>query len=122
MYANPDATIGEVSQAAATWSCDIGLYERAFRGGAELLWRDAERAPQGRSVWVWAGIDLIAETLEARARLEAYDAAMLSRRLVIGGTFTYLAQRFRLLYDATVPIGAEGDEGVVHVASFMAVL
>ncbi len=44
------------------------------------------------------------------------------RWLTLGGTFFYLGRRFRLAYQATVPLAPTGPRATWQAASFMGVL
>jgi hypothetical protein len=122
LWSNPDSRVGAGIQRAAIAGADLALWYRALRAGAEILWRDAADGSQARAAWAWASYDVIADILQLRARLETRDDGGPTRRLTIGATFHYLPDRFRLAYDATVPLDPVGSASIAHVTSFMAVL
>ncbi|MBI2897921.1 MAG: hypothetical protein HYY06_30460 [Deltaproteobacteria bacterium] len=122
LWSNPDSPVGAGIQSATIAGADLTLWYRALRAGAELLWRDAADGSQSRAVWAWASYDVIADILQLRGRAETLDDGVLTRRVTLGATFHYLPDRFRLLYDLTVPLDPVGNASVAHVTSFMAVL
>jgi hypothetical protein len=113
-----DAASASGSGPATTLEVDLQLHYRALQAGAEVLWK----GDQARAAWTWAGYDVIPDTLELLARLETFDDGTVTRRLTVGATFYYLSQRFRLLFNTTVPIAPQRDAAIEHVASFLAVL
>jgi hypothetical protein len=122
---NPDAELEDGRAVALLYGGDLSVHYRELQVGAELVWRTADRGPDAGAAWAWASFDVIPEVLAAIARLETLDMGggqAAERWLTLGGTFFYLGRRFRLAYQATVPLAPLGPRATWHVASFMGVL
>lgn len=122
---NPDAELPDGRAVVLLYGGDLAVHYRELQLGAELVWRSAERGPDAGAAWAWATFDVIPEVLQAVTRVETLDLGgdfLTERWLTVGGTFFYLGRRFRLAYDATIPLSPLGPRRTWHVASFMAVL
>jgi len=120
---DPDTALPDGRGRAVFTGGDLLVRYRALQVGGELVWRAAERGPDAGAVWAWAAWDLIPSVLETRARLQTLDDGDdLHRTLTLGASFYYLGRRFRLAYEAAVPLAPNAGRETVHTASFIAVL
>jgi len=122
---NPDTELPDGRAVALLYGGDLALHYRELQLGAELVWRTAERGPDAGAAWAWVSVDVIPEVLAAIVRLETLDMGegrLAERWLTLGGTFFYLGRRFRLAYQATVPLAPTGPRATWQAASFMGVL
>jgi hypothetical protein len=117
-----DAPSEEGPGAQAVLSVDGEIRYRALTAGAETIWKAHRFAGDARGFFGWVGWQLVADTLELRARGEVLDDGTPERALTFGLTFFYLAPRLRLLVDHTVGLtpGATNDDRTV--TSFLFVL
>ncbi len=113
--------------AEAVLSVDGEIRYRALTAGAETILRAHQVADDARGFFGWVGWQLVADTLELRARGEVLDPGpdddgTPERALTFGLTFFYLAPRLRLMVDHTEGLtrGAANDGRTV--TSFLFVL
>lgn len=122
---NPDAELADGRAVALLYGGDLSVHYRELQLGGEIVWRTAERGPDAGAAWVWMSLDVIPEVLAAIVRCETLDeggGAVPERWLTLGGTFFYLGRRFRLAYQAMLPLAPQASRATWHVATFMAVL
>ena len=120
--ANRDAPSELGRGAKVTLAVNGEIRWRPLVVAAETIFTAHEHTGAARGLFGWVGLQVVADTLELRARGEMLDDGEVTHALTFGVTFYYLAPRLRLLVDHTETLKGDRTNDGRTVTSFLFVL
>jgi hypothetical protein len=120
--ASRDAPSDDGSGAELMLEVDGEIRWRALTVAAESISRVHALAGAARGLFGWVSWQLVADTLELRARGEMQDDGEVTHSLTFGVTFFYLAPHLRMLVDYTRTLRGDRTNDGRTVTSFLFLL